>query len=387
MRANPGGRIGLSEIVGRDAFVGELWGVLRGQSLVLTSERRIGKTCVIRKMREECPDPGAVCVLSDLEALRSPSEFVEALYADVEDLLSRTDRARLKFGRLLSKLGGLEVHDIKIPALAPHWKNLLFALVEDIFNNAERTVAFLWDELPLFVYNVSKAEGQPVAMEVLDALRTLRQRHDRLRMVFTGSVGLHLVTRALRRGDYANDPTNDMRLMEVGPLDEADGTSLALQLIEGEAIQTPSRERLAHTVSEAVGRIPYYIHWLMSRIATSGGPVSEASVEQYLDSLIRDPNDPAHLRYYRERLDVYYDGGEKMIALAILDALAASEQPQGFDGLVNLVRHRIAGVGDEPVREALTLLGKDHYIARQEGSGAYQFRYPIVRRWWRFERC
>src|SRR5208337_154826 len=201
MRANPGGTIGLTEIVGRDALVQKLWQILQSQSLVLTSERRIGKTCVIRKMKEACADPGIVCVLRDLEALRSPQEFVEALYNDVESLLPRGDRARLKLQQLLSKLGGFEVHNLKIPELTPHWKNLLFALMQDLFENDGRIVVFFWDELPLFIYNVSKASGEAAAMEMLDALRALRQRHSRLRMVFTGSIGLHLVIKALRRGN------------------------------------------------------------------------------------------------------------------------------------------------------------------------------------------
>ena len=83
--------------------------------MVLTSERRIGKTCVIRKMKEECADASVVCVLNDLEALNSPQEFVEAVYKDIESLLPVAEGAQLKFQQLLSKLGGFEVHNIKIP--------------------------------------------------------------------------------------------------------------------------------------------------------------------------------------------------------------------------------------------------------------------------------
>jgi hypothetical protein len=338
-------------------------------------------------MKEECADPGVVCVLRDLEALRSPQEFVEALYSDVETLLARGDRARLKLQRLLSKLGGLEVHDIKLPKLTPHWKNLLFALMEDVFETDERMIVFFWDELPLFIHNVSKTSGEAAAMEMLDVLRSLRQRHSRLRMVFTGSVGLHLVVKALRRGSYANDPTNDMQLVEVRPLDEPDGVSLAAQLIEGESIGMPAASAaLARAVSEATGHIPYYIHCLVAHMAGSKLPIAETSVRQLLDSLISNPNDPAHFRYYRERLHVYYEPQEEAIALAALDALAVVDQPQIFDDLLNLVRHKIPEAAAESVRDTLNLLSKDHYISRQAGARGYDFRYSIVRRWWKSER-
>src|SRR5271169_1187978 len=82
MRANPGGTIGPKEVVGRNELIKRLWRCLETQSLVLTSERRIGKTSVIRKMKDENPDSRVVCVLRDLEGLRSPQEFVECLYRD-----------------------------------------------------------------------------------------------------------------------------------------------------------------------------------------------------------------------------------------------------------------------------------------------------------------
>lgn len=385
MRANPGGTIGLGDIVGRDLLVQRLWGILQGQSVVLTSERRIGKTCVISKMKGECSDPNIVCVLRDLEELRSPQEFVELLYNDVEGLLPRTDRARLKFQQLLSKLGGFEVHNLKIPQLTPHWKNLLFALVEDLLEDNERTVVFLWDELPLFIHNVSRSSGEPAAMEMLDALRSLRQRHSRLKMVFTGSVGLHLVIQALRRGNYVNDPTNDMQLVEVCPLDEVDGISLAAQLIEGEGIEMPASAPLARAVSEAADHIPYYIHCLVARMSGSEAPVTETSVQEHLDSLICDPNDPAHFRHYRERLNAYYAPEERAIALAALDALAFADQPQSFENLLNLIRHSLPQAAPQAVRETLSLLSKDHYISRPPGARGYGFRYAVVRRWWKSE--
>ena len=354
--------------------------------MVLTSERRIGKTCVIRKMKEERPDANVVCVLRDIEELRSPQEFVQALYGGVESLLLSADRARLKLQQLLSKLGGFEVHNLKIPQLTPHWKNLLFALAEDLFENTERMIVFFWDELPYFIHEVSKSSGEAAAMEMLDALRSLRQRHSRLRMVFTGSVGLHLVVKALRRRDYVNDPTNDMQIKEVLPLDEPDGISLARQLIEGEGIELPASVALARAVSEAAGRIPYYIHSLVARMTDSELPVTEASVPKHLNSLICDPNDPARFRHYRERLDVYYAPEEKTIALAALDALAFAGQPQSFDNLVNLIRHKLPEVSSELVRDTLSLLSKDHYISRPSDSAGYCFRYTIVRQWWKFDR-
>lgn len=50
MRANPGGVLAPEDVIGRSGLIQHIWRVLETQSVVLTSERRVGKTSVIRKM-------------------------------------------------------------------------------------------------------------------------------------------------------------------------------------------------------------------------------------------------------------------------------------------------------------------------------------------------
>jgi hypothetical protein len=325
--------------------------------------------------------------MRDLEDLRSPQQFVEHIYGDVETVLPRGDRARLKAWQLLTKLGGAQIGDIKLPQLTQHWKNLLQALMEDLFDAEKRIVVFFWDELPLFIHNVKQDLGEATAMEVLDVLRSLRQRYGQLRMVFTGSVGLHQVVKALRAKRYANAPTNDMRALEVGPLSPTYGTQLATLLIEGEGIGAGADiGRLATQISEASGHIPYYIHYVAARMRSQGRACLELAPEQHIESLISDPNDPADFRYYRSRLHTYYDEAEEVLALAILDALAVAPEPLSFNDLLNRVHHHLPAGKKEHVRDTLQLLMKDHYITRRQADRRLEFRYPIVRKWWRFER-
>lgn len=56
MKANPGGEISPSDTVGRDKLINRLWETLAHQSVVLVSERRMGKTTVVKK--NAIGDPG-----------------------------------------------------------------------------------------------------------------------------------------------------------------------------------------------------------------------------------------------------------------------------------------------------------------------------------------
>jgi hypothetical protein len=383
MRANPGGIVGPEDVIGRDELIADLWQILENQSVVLTSERRIGKTSVIRKMKDENRDPSLVCILRDLEDLESPHEFVEALYHDAEHILSRTDRAKLRFLQILSKLGGTEVPHLKLPSIKLHWKALLTALVEDLCREEQRRIVFFWDELPYFLYKLRTTSGEASAVEILDTLRSLRQRYNQLRMIFTGSVGLHHVVKDLRRAGYANAPINDMRIMEVPPLTPEHGHDLARRLFRGEQLATiEDSDEISRCVSETAGHIPFYVHWLVARLKTAGGAVSAKSVDDQLNSLIVDPHDPADFRYYLQRLGTYYETEERPVALAILDSLATPNTALSFAELSQLVRHQIPDVDDETLRGLLPLLMEDHYLAR-DSSGAYAFRHWIVKRWWR----
>ena len=56
MKANPGGAVSPENVMGRDHLIDRLWATLKHQSLVLVAERRMGKTCIIKKMEAQPPD-------------------------------------------------------------------------------------------------------------------------------------------------------------------------------------------------------------------------------------------------------------------------------------------------------------------------------------------
>src|SRR5438128_3793030 len=114
LKANPGGQIPPAEVIGRDALIQRLWRVLERQSLVLSAERRMGKTCLIQKMVAEAPQD-KLPLYRDLEGLRTPLEFVDTVVRDVESHLSGLKRTATRARSLLTQLAGAEAKGFKLP--------------------------------------------------------------------------------------------------------------------------------------------------------------------------------------------------------------------------------------------------------------------------------
>jgi len=87
MRSNPGGQLAPADVLGRDKLIERLWRVLEGRSVILSAERRMGKTCLVKKMTAELPKE-KLAVYHDLEQVHTTLEFAELLFRDVEEYLA-----------------------------------------------------------------------------------------------------------------------------------------------------------------------------------------------------------------------------------------------------------------------------------------------------------
>ena len=192
-KANPGGQISPAEIVGRDSLIAELWRRLKQQSFIFSGERRIGKSSTLKKMTANPPED-MLPIYRDLEGIRSPLEFVEGVWQDTETYLREAGKAR-RVREFISELIGSHFTAYQFPEIAEeHWKILLIKTIEDVITLQNKQIVFIWDEMPHMLGNFS----DETAMEILDSLRSLRQTYPDIRMVFSGSIGLHHIIKISR---------------------------------------------------------------------------------------------------------------------------------------------------------------------------------------------
>lgn len=386
MRVNPGGRIAPDDVIGCDSLIESLWRSLERQSVVLAAPRRIGKTTICQKM-VSTSRPQFAPVYHELEGIRTPGEFVETVYHDVDQFLSGKRKAAKLTGGFLQQIRGTKAGGIELPAIAAtHWKTLLEKAVADLSEHSEQTILFFWDEMPMMLENIRQDIGEKAAMELLDVLRALRQTYPHLRMVYTGSVGLHHIVGSLKRSGYTNSPLNDMDIVDVPPLSTQDATRLAFLLLEGENVVSPDNQALAAQIASAVDNVPFYIQYVVDRIASHSETINNATVAKVVRALLLDAQNVWDMRHYRERISTYYLGHEQKIALATLDIVAGQPIAPSQRQLLNMVSLQIADLDMELARNVFTSLQRDHYLHRNESDETYRFYQPLIRQWWRIER-
>jgi hypothetical protein len=399
MRPILGGNVPPRQVIGRDALIDKMWRTLETSSIVLSAERRIGKTSVLRKMIDT-PREGWHPVYLVVEGVRSPAEFIRRNVDEVAPILSRKKRMLARLQEALHDIAGAKLGDWALPQIKDHWKRLLDLALTDIRENFDERVVFLWDELPLMISNIKKDHGAVVAMELLDVLRDQRvaDTSGKLRMVFTGSVGLHLVISELVQDGYRNDPTNDMATSSLGGLEIEDamllGRALLRGLQEGDDLvlaEGTGEEEVARAVAEQTDGLPFYIHHAFDRLAERGQAITLDDVSSAVESLIDDPEDPAHFQHYAERIEAYYvfNWQAGTTAYAVLDALSHADEPMSESSLQNIVATRVEQLTPEMFKKTLNNLLKDHYLIRERAGGqrVYRFRYDLIRRWWAHNRA
>jgi AAA+ ATPase superfamily predicted ATPase len=393
-KANPGGQIDSVDIVGRDVVIAELWERLAGQSVLLTAERRMGKTTVVKQMVKES-DPMVYSIYRDLEKVVSPAEFVSNILTDISGYQKGTKWIEGLFGKFTKSFAGWQFGNIiKIPETSTdRWKEILENAIEYLMSHPlsvddwedgqkGKQMIFFWDELPMMLDNFLKREnGALVAMEVLDTLRALRQTYPQLRMVYTGSIGLHHVVNKLKDAGYNNAPTNDMYTCDLQPLELDDAIELAEQLLEGENLATTDRAAVAKEISQQVDRFPFYIQHTILKLKSLRQQISPNLVQEQIDKALCEPN-PWDMNHYQDRIKTYYRDGSDRIALAILDTLAMATSKLSLEE----IRDRNLPIQDiEVLRTVLRLLRQDGYLIMNVDK-TYSFRYGLIQRYWQYQR-
>lgn len=395
MKSNPGGTITGSAIIGRDSELHQIWQKLDKRSIVLSAERRVGKTSLLRKMKEY-PRKGWTPILVLVESARHPIDCVEAIYneACASQVLSTKGVWAKRVTEAYKKLAESEIAGFKLPKIQADWRRMLKLLVQDIVENCDDAVVLMIDEFPFMVWNIADDHGAALAMQFLDALREIRQQFEpsnKIRFILSGSIGFHLVLQHLKLDHgYKGAPTNDMFLFVLGGMAPEDTESMCRNYLDDEHIRRKTPEAVAQRMQFRTDGLPLYIQYVCEAIQDSNQrSVEPADIDRILDEMLRN----RHVTWFRDaaqRIDGYYAKLElNETASIVLNRLSREEDFFSEAELFNTVRTKWPEDEDSDLLRLLELLTDDNYVVRDTSSGErrYRFRYRLMREWWKINRA
>jgi len=386
----------MSYIVGRDHIIEVIQRRLEDKSILFVAERRVGKTTVLDLLQERHNTDNCIMIYRDLEKIKSIEELEKEIYTSIKEYLDYRDRAKLKTLEVLEtyilskvKIKGIEYKQEK------NWRKALSDAISSVCSKTDKRVIFLWDELPYMlqnIYNLDKKKGTQDALELVDTLRALDNEIKNLRFVFTGSIGLHHITKVIT-DDSTSEPFNKLDKIELKPLLEEYAKEMIIGLLKEEQVNYESDEKIIHLIYNECDGVPFYMERVIKRLGIKEGieTIDLKMVQEEIELMIVDHQNELEMEHFVDRLEIYYDKTVKdiddneiktsEIAKVLLDYFASEDKLLTLEDCFKYTKTKFAI--DEPkiVANILELLVKDYYLSNNTKQ-EYQFTFSIIKRWW-----
>lgn len=357
--------------VGHDHALDEVLLSTNSVGALLTGDRRMGKTSLLRKVESVlCRDHVVLRVSAETDS-------VELFASRLLNTLRQTSAfaKELENWHVSVDVGHRGFRIQRTPTAKNHEP----PLTDDLFSWAAkkaspRKLIVIIDEITVLAQAIEKTNPGG-ALELLRNLRRPRQELDNVVILLAGSVGLHHAT-----SDFA--PLNDLRKVRVGALEPAAGGYLARCLLLGEGIEVSDEQTVAEAIYRQADGIAYYIHNLVASARRRGGVLQPHAVGELRRLAMEDPDDPWDLRHYDRRIDDYY-GERSTLVRHVLDIFATASAPLS---VTDLGAHLLAvEMSRRPGRDELLLLLEqleaDHYLLRAGDTDT--FASTVIRDAWR----
>ena len=372
--------------------------VREGTHPLLTAQRRMGKTSLVRELLRRLAESGEFdTVFVDLEAAMDPADAVAEIGVQARPLGGAWDRIKGSFANVLREAGDrfeeLAVADMRVRLRAGidagNWPQRGDAIFSALASD-DKPVVLAVDELPILVSRLLKdgtgivtTQGRQSADEFLSWLRRNGQTHRRqVTMLLSGSVGLEPLLEQAGLSAHANIySAYDLRPWSedtaAACLAELAGTyGIGLPPEVGEDMCRRLRCCIPHHVQMFFDKLHEHLRHEGRRNATT-----DDGERVYLHEML-SVRGQADLQHYEGRFQTVLGKSGYPVALEILSATAVEGRLER-DTLELYPVHFAAQeeVGAPSVEGVLHVLEHDGYLERE--GGGYRFVSGLLEDWWR----
>ena len=360
-----------------------------GNHVLLTGQRRMGKTSVARELGRQLEEDGWVFLFADVEGSTCPEDVISDIAEAVHPIRSISSRFALTMQRWFTdSFEEVSAYDFRLRVRAglseENWQKHGGGLLRYCAAHAN-PVFLVIDELPIFLKRMLHEEaGRQKVDEFLSWLRGVLQQFsgDSLVLMVSGSIGLTPLVRRLGIPDRINylDP------FRLGPWSR----EATIECLNRLAAHSPLKidSGVAVAVHERLGiGIPHQVQSFFARLTDHAllqgeNQVSVTDVEVVYKNVLLGPAGQNDLIHYETRLkDALGDDKDHTIAMEILaeTSTKAVFTPEARQRLGHLYLP-LADDAPDRISEVLDILEHDGYLELSEAG--YLFPSRLLKDWW-----
>ena len=369
--------------------------VQNGTHTLLTAQRRMGKTSLVRELLRRLKDEDSFeTIFVDLDALTPAdaiaeigvqSRSVQGVQRKLKSWLANTLR------EAVDRVDTLAVSEVQVKLRAGidagNWRQkgdeVFAALAEN-----DRPVVLAIDELPILVNRLLKGDDYCITPkrrqavdEFLSWLRKNGQEHrGRVCLILSGSVGLEPILQQAGLSAHANI----FSPFDLKPWDEETASACLAALAGTYGIDLPLtvRQDMCHRLR---CQIPHHVQQFFDNLHEHLRRANrrEASLEDvkrvYTDEMlgVRGQMD---LEHYEGRLRMVLGDKGYLAALDILTEAAVNDGLLHSDAIDQYYEYFQAESDPVSIKDILSVLEHDGYLARQGDN--YRFVSGLLEAWW-----
>jgi len=237
--------------------------VRKGNHILFVAPRRVGKSSIMKDLVSDCPKD-FYCVYQDIEGVKTKNEFYQRLFELIFSCISRADKAKALVVRWTKQYSIKEITftGIKLDKKDIDYETEVRNIIPELSKLKINVVLFL-DEFAEVINRLTKSGKEEDAVSILHTIREMRHddnfRH--FTLVFAGSIGLHLVVKAIDRPKIIND----LHSIAVVPLSPGEAKNMIAQLTK-EATVKYDKGLDDYLIDRIKNLLPYYIQLMLEEI-------------------------------------------------------------------------------------------------------------------------
>ena len=356
--------------------------------VLLSGQRRMGKTSILRELGRRLEDQGWDFLFTDVEGATCPEDVIADIAEAAHAIRPISSRFIATMGRWVNENVeevGAQSFRVKIRAglNAGTWRRHGERLIRECSTH-DRRILLVIDEVPIFLKRMLHEDGGERRVE--EFLSWLRGVFQRLEggspvLVVSGSIGLAPLVRRLG----IPDRINHLYSFRLGPWSRDVSVECFKRLTESS--QLSFEEGVADAVYDALGiGIPHHIQSFFAclqdfAIMQNRDHVTVEDAEGVYRTELLGPSGGIDLMHYETRLREGLDDKSYKIAMEIIAEAAVQDvfiigARRCLEGLYSRV---FADTADR-IEDALEVLVHDGYL--KVGDDGYRFPSRLLKDWW-----